>query len=172
MKFQKGKINHFFCIYFAWFWRLICILASGLCRVHFVWFWCYTWSLLYFVAKSGKPVKYSFSSVQRACGDGKGGETTRWRRHDDEETRRWRRHGDEAALTRWHDDMAMRWTLCGDNMTTGRRNSAERRGLLSRIAAMVTTAMVTAPTAAIYYQNACNLPISMIFCQQGYQADG
>ena len=42
-------------------------------------------------------------------------------------------HGDEAALTRWHEDMAMRWTLCGENMTTGRRNSAERRGLLSRI---------------------------------------
>ena len=123
--------------------------------------------LLYFVAKSGKPAKYSFSSVQRACGDSKGGETTRWRRHDDEETRRWRRHGDEAAMTRWHDDMTMRWTLCGDNMTTGGRNSAERRGLLSRIAAMVTTAMVTAPTATIYYQNACNLPISMIFCQQG-----
>ena len=56
--------------------------------------------LLYFVAESGKPAKYSFSLVQRACGDDKGGETTRWRRHDDEVTRRWRGHGDEAAMTR------------------------------------------------------------------------
>lgn len=35
-----------FCAFLvAMFWRLICTLANGLCRIHFVWFWCYTWML-------------------------------------------------------------------------------------------------------------------------------